>query len=109
MLCGAELYEMNKSTQDFSDINFNAFVYNFDSISFDRTDKSLFVCFYEEDGSLTLHYYTTFGEPFENLVVGYLEAVAKDVYCTRVKITVLTHQHGKWGDNTYHVSFDVRG
>ena len=111
MLCGAELYGMKKSTEDFSDITFDAFVYNVDTISFDNTDTSLFVCFYEKDSSLTLHYYTQFKESFEYLVIGYLKAVAKDVYCTRVKISVLTRRYGKWGQsvNNYHVSFDIRG
>jgi len=109
MLCGAELYEMNKSTEDFSDTSFDAWVYNVDSSSFDKTNKSLFVCFYEKDGSLTIHYYTTLREPFEYLVVGYLDAVAKHVYFVCVKMTMLTRQRGKWGVNNYHVSFDIRG
>ena len=115
MMCGAELYEINvKKSKEadhdyFCDITFYAFVFNLETITFDETDKSYFGGFYEKDGSMYLAYYTRFKEPFEHLLIGYLQTVAEKTYNVGVNITLLKSTDGKFGVNTHHAALGITG
>jgi len=114
-MCGAELYEINvKKSKEadhdyFCDITFYAFVFNLETITFDETDKSYFGGFYEKDGSMYLTYYTWFKEPFEHLLIGYLQTVAEKTYNVGVNITLLKSTDGKFGVNTHHAALGIKG
>ena len=91
-----------------------AFLLNLDSlhsyltISFSEMRAPSFHCESSKDGSMLLHYYSQ-RKGLEHIVIGIVQAVARDIYEIPVQMKILTREDGHWGDKSYHVSFAVNG
>lgn len=108
MLCGKEIFGLCQTSKRCSEITFRGFLHNLENISGYSFDVSIFHCEDTEDDNILLHYYYQWKD-LEIIAIGFVKAVANNIYCTSVEMKVLTLEKGKWGKNSYHVCFEVKG
>lgn len=104
-LCGAEIYHLHQSPQCYSDITFQAFLHNLENISGYANDTSAFHCEETESDDFLLHYYYQW-KGLEIIAVGFIKAVAKNVYHTLVEMKLSTIERRR---SKYHACFLVKG
>ena len=108
MLCGTELFGF-QSSMCYTDITLWAFLHNLENISGYDNDESLFHCEYLEDGSgVLLNYYYQW-KCLEVITVGFIKAVAKNIYHTSIEMKVLSLRELKSKRNSYLVCYSVKG
>lgn len=108
MLCGTELFGFQSSTC-YTDITLWAFLHNLENISGYASDVSSFHCEYIEDGSGVLLSYYYQWKGLEVITVGFIKAVAKNIYHTSIEMKVLSLRELKSKRNRYLVCYSVKG